>query len=132
VTSGRKKPALFNPPKIANEMMQTSRTLLRHQRQCFQLLKSVGVPIPRQPAQLCYRHFAAEALSANKAPCSENYVKDAIKRMMSERDDDDEKAPKKPIGDQELERRFQTFQVSFGDYQFFDNGVLLRTHVAFY
>jgi hypothetical protein len=97
-------------------MMQASRTLLRHQRQCFQLLRTV--PIPRQPAQLCYRQFAAEALSANKAPCSENYVKDAIKRMMSERDDEDEKTPKKPIGDQELERRFQSFQVGFGDVKF--------------
>ena len=102
-------------------MMQATRTILRQQRKCLQLaLRRVGMPtISQQPAEICYRLFAAEAMSASKAPCSENYVKDAIKRMMLERDVEDEKAPKKPIGDQELERRFQLFQVSLGDVQIF-------------
>lgn len=116
--------------KKAIKMMQARQAILRQHRQCLQLLTRVGMPTSHQPAQLCFRHFAAEAMSASKAPCSENYVKEAIKRMMLERDVEDEKTPKKPIGDQELERRFQLFQVSFGDFQILTYGDLHRSHVA--
>ena len=55
------------------------------------------------------RPFSAEAVVAT-SPCHETLVKDAIKKLMDQRDMVDE--PKKSIQDTELERRFKQFQVS--------------------
>ena len=56
------------------------------------------------------RYFSVQTASAT---VNENFVKDAIKKMMLDRDQEDDNAhfQQQPISDDELKSRFESFQV---------------------
>jgi hypothetical protein len=92
--------------------MQATRSILRRP----QLFRALQVQVVRPAAlsqQLISRHFASAAAPApSTAPsaCHDNFVREGIKKMILERDHDDD--IKKSIDDDELERRFQSLNVS--------------------
>jgi hypothetical protein len=57
------------------------------------------------------RYFSVQAATAT---VNENFVKEAIKKMMLDRDQEDDNAHllQHPISDDELKSRFESFQVS--------------------
>jgi hypothetical protein len=89
------------------DTMNASRILARRSQFVARLwLSSARHTVP----QNFIRNFSAEAVATSSAPCQENSVKEAIKKMMSERADEIIKT----IEDEELERSFRRFQVSWG------------------
>jgi hypothetical protein len=88
--------------------MNASRSLIRHSQLAAKRLL-LHRPVVGSATQTLNRQFSAPAVASTT--CHDNLVKEAVKRMMLERDSilDDEFT--KPIEDEELERRFRQFQV---------------------
>jgi hypothetical protein len=88
--------------------MNASRFLISHSQIAAKrlLLKR---PVVGSAMQTLNRQFSAPAVASTA--CNDNLVKEAVKRMMLERDNILDEEFTKPIEDEELQRRFRQFQV---------------------
>jgi hypothetical protein len=101
--------------------MQAARTLLRRTHLVQRVLTQTSSSSSSQARIGVSRHLPSRYFSvqAATATVNENFVKEAIKKMMLDRDQEDDNPhfQQHPISDDELKSRFESFQVRQVRYQ---------------